>query len=123
VQVVSYQFVLSFVLLFFLSTLLKYDKGENWVLYLLGPVGFIAVGNREIPVIRVRLMFLILSYLLAAGSLFIPFHNVIFNIVFFLYFFILGQLFFEDEHIDFVLTNVNNVETIQELLNVGGKSK
>ena len=121
VQVVFYQFVLSYVLMFFLSILLDNDIEYSLIISLFGPVGFIMIGIEKIPVIRVRRMFLILSYLLAAGCLLIPFHNVIFNIVFVLYFFIGGQFIFEDYHIDFALFNFVNVKRIQELLNEGGK--
>jgi hypothetical protein len=122
VQVVFYQFVISYVLLFFLLTLfLEEDKEESFEISLVGPVGFIIIGIEKIPVIRVRRMFLILSYLLAAGFLFIPFHNVIFNIVFFLYFFIGGQFLFDSYHIEFVLFYIYRVKGIQEFLNEGGK--
>ncbi|UCH92297.1 MAG: NACHT domain-containing protein [Candidatus Aminicenantes bacterium] len=121
VQLVFYQFVISYVLLFFLFILLKFLKKDKWLASLVGPVGFIVLGIEKIPVIRVRRMFLILSYLLAAGCLLIPFHNVIFNIFFFLYFFIWGQSEFELIHIDFALFSIDRVKEIQEFLNEGGK--
>jgi hypothetical protein len=119
VQVVFYQLVLSYVLLFFLSILFEYEKKERLTIGLFGPVGFIIMGFTNLLVIRVRRLFLILSYLLAAGCLFIPFHNMIFNIVFFLYFFTGGQLPFEFSNIDFALFYIEPVKKIQELLNEG----
>jgi hypothetical protein len=121
VQVVFYQFVPSYVLLFFLCILLDDDMKDSLIISLFGPVGFIWMGTEKIPVIRVRRMFLILFYFLAAGCLLIPFHNVIFNIVFFLYFFIGGQFLFDSYHIEFVLFYIYRVKGIQELLNEGGK--
>ncbi len=123
VQVVFYQLIINYVLSLFLFILLDYDLDmkDRLLLSLLVPCGFITVMNREITVIWVRRMFLILYYLLAAGSLLIPFHHVIFNIGFFLYFFIGGQFIFELIHIDFALFYIGNVKRIQKFLNEGGK--
>ncbi len=118
VQVVFYQFVIPFVFLFFFLIISKESK---WLISLAGPVGFIVVGIGYIPVLQVRRMFLILSYILAAGSLFVPFHTVIFNMVFFLYFFIGGQYIFEGTHIGFALFYTENVKNIQKFLGEAGK--
>lgn len=121
VQVVSYQLVISPVLKFFLFFWedYGYKSSEEG---LVGPIGFIVIVIENIPVIWVRWMFLILSYFLAVGCLFIPFHSVIFNIFFFLYFVFEGQCHFEDFHIDFALFHFDNVKKIQKLLNERGKS-
>jgi len=74
------------------------------------------------PVILIRYIFLLFYYILAVGSLFIPFHNVVFNIVFFLYFFIWGQGASEYSHINFALFNIGNVEKIHRLLSDPEKS-
>jgi len=87
----------------------------------MGPVSFLWMGIKNIPIIRVRWLFLILHYLLAVGSLFVPFHTVIFNIVFFLYFFIWGQIGFEDFHIGFSMFNPKRVIEIRKFLEEPGK--
>ncbi|MCI0470956.1 MAG: hypothetical protein L0Y73_04800, partial [Candidatus Aminicenantes bacterium] len=119
VQVVFFQFAISYLLSFLLNIRSK-DKDDKWIYGLIGPAFFIAIAMDKIPVIRVRRMLPILFYLLAVGSLLVPFHNVIFKIVFFLYFFICGQWFFEASHIGFAWFNTRNVHDIQEFLGEGG---
>jgi hypothetical protein len=114
VLVVFLQFVLSYISLFILSIIRK-DK-DKWSNGFYGPIALIGMVIDKIMGIWGNFIFLILSQILAVGSLFIPFHNIIFNIAFFLYFFIWGQVVFEGSHIDVAFFNIENVERIQEFL-------
>jgi hypothetical protein len=59
----------------------------------------------------------IVFLLLSIPIFFIPFHNTLFNIALFLHFFILGEYFLEDKHINFALFNIYNIEKVYYFLN------
>lgn len=82
----------------------------------LRPMFIYSITLEEAKMIGTRVLTLVFSYLLAIGSLFVPFYNSIFNVVFFLYFFIGGQLTSEDYHIDIALFNIENIKKIQGFL-------
>lgn len=81
-----------------------------------GPFGFIWIGISQIAVIRVRWLFLLLSYFLAAGSLLVPLNSIIYKGIFFFIFFYMGQWSFEQYHIGFALFNTGKAKEIQKFL-------
>lgn len=113
VLVVCLQFVLFYISIFIYS--IK-DK-DKWGWSLGGPIILIDMGTDVISGIPGRFI----VFILAVGSLFIPFHHIVFNIVFFLYFFIFGQVLVDWSHIDFAFFDIENVKRIQEFLDEVGE--
>jgi DNA polymerase III delta prime subunit len=124
VNVLFFQFVLFYILTFVLLIIYGGFKGERFWQSLLGPAIPYFFIIKIIKVIGTRfLIFIIFSYLLAIGILFVPFHNIIFNAGFFLCFSVWGHFGFEYCHIDFALFDIAEVEKVQDFLYYKNKEK
>ena len=111
-NVLFFQFIL-----FSILNLILYRQ-EEAVIYLndilfSSTVGIYYILDSFGYIIWVPIVFLLLSI----PILFIPFHNILFNIALFLHFFILGEFFIENYHIDFAIFNFENIKEIQNFLN------
>lgn len=124
VHVLFFQFVFLYIIAFIVRIIYEGFDGEYFWISLFGPVVLYALIIAKIKAVGIRfLIFVIFSYLLAIGSLFVSFHNCIFNVGFFLYFFLSGHFWFEEYHIDFALFRIDEVKKIQDFLYYKNKEK
>lgn len=116
VNILFFQFVffilLGFILYFDFSG--KYDK-EIWFYSTGGLANIFQLISVERHIIE--MIWTYIFYTMSIVSLFVPFHTYLFNIAFFLHFFIIGVFLSDNRQIDFALFNIEKIEEVQSFLN------
>jgi hypothetical protein len=110
VNILFYQFILFSILNFILYFNDYGFDSEIWSTTISGAFKFLDNAHYS----RLIIGFILSS---SIAILFIPFHNFLINIAFFLHFFILGVYFWDQTHINFALFNIENIKSIHKFLN------
>jgi hypothetical protein len=111
------QFTVNFlfyqsILFFILNSILLVIWEDGWDNSLGAVTSTLYLFSKNTFILKERKSIAYACYILSIASVFIPFYNFLFNISFFLHFLIVGEWFYEENHIYFALFNIKNYKRI-----------